>query len=234
MGEWGGILPSWHMGNSCCKRQIRVAISGFIIHFLPAAKKKDCNPQGLHLVYFQRMINLRKAITVGFAAMAMFLGNADLQAQGRSEQGGKGGKGGPAGRGGQERGRGWDFGDMRARMMERMQEQFGFSDAEFKAIRPLIEDVQTRQREVLGGRMSSMFRSFTGRSSSRGGRDESNSEQSALERALKANSSIESKLAAYRKVRDEKRAALKKSQDTLKSVLTLKQEAQAVLIGLID
>ena len=106
--------------------------------------------------------------------MAMFLGNADLQAQGRSGQGGKGDKGGPAGRGGQERGRGWDPGDMRARMMERMQEQFGFSDAEFKAIRPLIEDVQTKQREVLGGRMSSMFRSFTGRSSSRGGRDESN------------------------------------------------------------
>jgi|AP46_1055502.scaffolds.fasta_scaffold00317_10 hypothetical protein len=201
---------------------------------MPVAKKKGCNPQGLHHVYFQRMINLRKAITVGFAAMAMFLGNADLQAQGRSGQGGKGDKGGPAGRGGQERGRGWDFGDMRARMMERMQEQFGFSDAEFKAIRPLIEDVQTKQREVLGGRMSSMFRSFTGRSSSRGGRDESNSEQSALERALKANSSIESKLAAYRKVRDEKRAALKKSQDTLKSVLTLKQEAQAVLMGLID
>ena len=49
------------------------------------------------------------------------------------------------------------FGDMRARMMERMQEQFGFSDAEFKAIRPLIEDVQTKQREVLGSRMSSMF-----------------------------------------------------------------------------
>ena len=51
---------------------------------MPLAKKKGCNPQGLHHVYFQRMINLRKAITVGFAAMAMFLGNADLQAQGRS------------------------------------------------------------------------------------------------------------------------------------------------------
>ena len=73
------------------------------------------------------MINLRKAITVGFAAMAMFLGNADLQAQGRSGQGGKGDKGGPAGRGGQERGRGWDPAEMRARMMERLQEQFGFS-----------------------------------------------------------------------------------------------------------
>ncbi|MEC7201591.1 MAG: hypothetical protein VXW84_13200 [Verrucomicrobiota bacterium] len=180
------------------------------------------------------MINLRKAITVGFAAMAMFLGNADLQAQGRSGQGGKGDKGGPAGRGGQERGRGWDFGDMRARMMERMQEQFGFSDAEFKAIRPLIEDVQTKQREALGSRMASMFRGFTGRGGGRGGREESNAEQSALERAVEANSSIESKLAAYRKVRDEKRAALKKSQDTLKSVLTLKQEAQAVLMGLID
>ena len=180
------------------------------------------------------MINLRKAITVGFAAMAMFLGNADLQAQGRSGQGGKGDKRGPARRGGQERGRGWDPAEMRARMMERLQEQFGFSDAEFKAIQPLIEDVQTKQREALGSRMASMFRGFTGRGGGRGGREESNAEQSALERAVEANSSIESKLAAYRKVRDEKRAALKKSQDTLKSVLTLKQEAQAVLMGLID
>jgi len=168
------------------------------------------------------MINLRKAITVGFAAMAMFLGNVDLQAQGR------GGKGGPGGRGN------FDPAEMRARMMERVQEQFGFSDAEFKAIQPLIEDVQTKQREALGSRMAGMFRGFTGRGGGRGGREESNAGQSALERAVEANSSIESKLAAYRKVRDEKRAALKKSQDTLKSVLTLKQEAQAVLMGLID
>lgn len=210
-----------------------ILLSGFLILFY-ASRKKGCNPLGLRLVYLQRMINLRKAITVGFAAMAMFLGNADLQAQGRSGQGGKGDKGGPAGRGGQERGRGWDPAEMRARMMERLQEQFGFSDAEFKAIQPLIEDVQTKQREALGSRMASMFRGFTGRGGGRGGREESNAEQSALERAVEANSSIESKLAAYRKVRDEKRAALKKSQDTLKSVLTLKQEAQAVLMGLID
>jgi len=205
-------------------------LSGFFTLFY-ASRKKGCNPPGLRLVYLQRMINLRKAITVGFAAMAMFLGNADLQAQGRGGQGGPGGQGG---RGGQERGRGWDPAEMRARMMERLQEQFGFSDAEFKAIQPLIEDVQSKQRETLGSRMAGMFRGFTGRGGGRGGREESNAEQSALERAVEANSSIESKLAAYRKVRDEKRAALKKSQDTLKSVLTLKQEAQAVLMGLID
>jgi hypothetical protein len=205
-------------------------LSGFFTLFY-ASRKKGCNPPGLRLVYLQRMINLRKAITVGFAAMAMFLGNADLQAQGRGGQGGPGGQGG---RGGQERGRGWDPAEMRARMMERLQEQFGFSDAEFKAIQPLIEDVQSKQREALGSRMAGMFRGFTGRGGGRGGREESNAEQSALERAVEANSSIESKLAAYRKVRDEKRAALKKSQDTLKSVLTLKQEAQAVLMGLID
>ncbi len=171
------------------------------------------------------MINLRKAITVGFAAMAMFLGNVDLQAQGR------GGQGGPGGRGN------FDPAEMRARMMERYQEQLGFSDAEFKAIQPLIEDVQTKQRDARGGRGFGGFGGFGGRGG-RGGRggnqDGGDPELEALQSAIESGSSIESKLAAYRAARDKKQADLKKAQDTLKSVLTVKQEAQAVLMGLID
>jgi hypothetical protein len=167
------------------------------------------------------MINLRKLIMLGFALVAMTLGNADLQAQGR-------GQGGPGG------GRGnFDPAEMRARMMERYQEQLGFSDAEFKAIQPLIEDVQTKQREARGGRGGMMFGGRGGRGG-RGGNQDADPELEALQSAIESGSNIEAKLAAFRAARDKKEADLKKAQDTLKSVLTVKQEAQAVLMGMIN
>jgi hypothetical protein len=170
------------------------------------------------------MINLRKLILLGFALVAMTLGNADLQAQGR-------GQGGPGG------GRGnFDPAEMRARMMERYQEQLGFSDAEFKAIQPLIEDVQTKQREARGGRGGMMFgaRGGAGGRWGRGGNQDADPELEALQSAIESGSNIEAKLAAFRAARDKKEADLKKAQDTLKSVLTVKQEAQAVLMGIIN
>jgi hypothetical protein len=178
------------------------------------------------------MINLRKLILLGFALVAMTLGNADLQAQGR----GQGGQGGPGG------GRGnFDPAEMRARMMERYQEQLGFSDAEFKAIQPLIEDVQTKQRDARGGRGGMMFGGrggmmFGGRGGrgGRGGNQDADPELEALQSAIESSSNIEAKLAAFRAARDKKEADLKKAQDTLKSVLTVKQEAQAVLMGIIN
>jgi hypothetical protein len=170
------------------------------------------------------MINLRKLFLLGFALVAMTLGNADLQAQGR-------GQGGPGG------GRGnFDPAEMRARMMERYQEQLGFSDAEFKAIQPLIEDVQTKQREARGGRGGMMFgaRGGAGGRWGRGGNQDADPELEALQSAIESGSNIEAKLAAFRAARDKKEADLKKAQDTLKSVLTVKQEAQAVLMGIIN
>jgi len=154
----------------------------------------------------------------------MTLGNADLQAQGR-------GQGGPGG------GRGnFDPAEMRARMMERYQEQLGFSDAEFKAIQPLIEDVQTKQRDARGGRGGMMFggRGGAGGRGGRGGNQDADPELEALQSAIESGSNIEAKLAAFRAARDKKEADLKKAQDTLKSVLTVKQEAQAVLMGIIN
>jgi len=169
------------------------------------------------------MINLRKLILLGFALVAMTLGNADLQAQGR----GQGGQGGQGGRGN------FDPAEMRARMMERYQEQLGFSDAEFKAIQPLIEDVQTKQRDARGGRGGMMFGGRGGRGG-RGGNQDADPELEALQSAIESGSNIEAKLAAFRAARDKKEADLKKAQDTLKSVLTVKQEAQAVLMGIIN
>jgi hypothetical protein len=118
-------------------------------------------------------------------------------------------------------------------MMERYQEQLGFSDAEFKAIQPLIEDVQTKQRDARGGRGGMMFGGRGGRGG-RGGNQDADPELEALQSAIESGSNIEAKLAAFRAARDKKEADLKKAQDTLKSVLTVKQEAQAVLMGIIN
>ena len=81
---------------------------------------------------------------------------------------------------------------------------------------------------------------FTGGSSDdkggggQGGQGSGNAELDALQSAIESGSNIESKLAAFRKARDAKQADLKKAQDTLKSVLTVKQEAVAVVMGLIE
>jgi hypothetical protein len=168
-----------------------------------------------------------KTISFVFALAAISLTSLDVSAQGRGG-GGQGGRGG-----GGQGGRGnFDPEEFRARMVERMKEQFGFSDAEYKAIQPLIEDVQTKQRDTRSGGRGG-FGGFGGRGGRGGDRESGNSAMDALQKAIESGSNIEAKLKAFRADRTKKEAALKKSQDTLKAVLTVKQEAVAVTIGLI-
>ena len=170
---------------------------------------------------------------VALAAISLS-SSIDVSAQGRGERGERGGRGGGGGGGGGG-GRGnFDFSEMRARIMDSIKDRFGFSDAEFKAIQPLIEDIQEKQREArTGGRSFAGFGGFGGRSGRGGDRDAGNPEMSALQKAIESGNNIEAKLSAFRKARAKKEAVLKKSQETLKSVLTIKQEAVAVTIGLI-
>lgn len=173
------------------------------------------------------MIKFLKTISFVLALAAISLTSLDVSAQGRGG-GGQGGRGG-----GGQGGRGnFDPEEFRARMVERMKEQFGFSDAEYKAIQPLIEDVQTKQRDTRSGGRGG-FGGFGGRGGRGGDRESGNSAMDALQKAIESGSNIEAKLKAFRADRTKKEAALKKSQDTLKAVLTVKQEAVAVTIGLI-
>ncbi|MDA7661900.1 hypothetical protein N8609_00905 [Verrucomicrobia bacterium] len=173
------------------------------------------------------MNNILKTMTFVVALAAISLSSSiDVSAQGRGERGERGGRGGGRGN--------FDFSEMRARIMDSIKDRFGFSDAEFKAIQPLIEDIQEKQREArTGGRSFAGFGGFGGRSGRGGDRDAGNPEMSALQKAIESGNNIEAKLSAFRKARAKKEAVLKKSQETLKSVLTIKQEAVAVTIGLI-
>lgn len=164
----------------------------------------------------------------------------------------------------QGRGRGnFDPEQMRAMRMERMQTQLGVSDDEWKVIGPLVEDVMEKQRSARmgGGGMMGMMGGPGGpggqggpgmdrperqggpdqQRGQRGGggfRGEPDPEMEALQTALESPDTsadvIKEKLTALRTARAKKEAALKTSRENLRKVLTIRQEAQMVMMGMLD
>jgi hypothetical protein len=161
--------------------------------------------------------------------------NGDNNGGGRRNRGG--GQGGPGGGGN------WDPAQMRQRMMERMREQFDVKDdTEWKLISERIEKVNDARRETAGRGMGMMFggggRGGGGQGGGgRGGMGgEPMPEQDALQKAVESNApadEIKTKMAKYRDAMKAKEAKLVKAQDELKQVLSVKQEATAVLMGLL-
>lgn len=166
-----------------------------------------------------------------------------LPFQARAQQGGEGRRGN------------FDPEQMRQRMMERYKEVLEIkSDDEWKVIEPRIQKITEARREVgFGG---GGFRMFAGGPGGPGGRrgggdgaqgdnqerrrnfgPQPSAAAQDLQKALDAKASsetIKAKLAAYREERQQKQAKLDAAQDELKKVLNLKQEAAAVLAGLLD
>lgn len=126
---------------------------------------------------------------------------------------------------------------MRERFMNSIKERLGASDDEWKVLQPKIEKIMTAQRESRGG-------GFFGRG--RGGQDRGGDQpQSAVSRAsAELNQALENKdtspedidkkLAALREARDKARADLQASQKDLKDVLTKRQEAVLVTMGMLE
>lgn len=180
------------------------------------------------------LLSLAAILTLGPATLTAQEAGGDQNPQqpGRRNRGG-----GPGGGPGN-----FDPEQMRQRMMERYREQLGVKDdAEWKLISERIEKVNEVRRDSMRGGLGMMFggRGGPGGPGGGGGRGwggEPNPDAEALQKAIEANApadEIKAKLAKHRasvKARDEK---LAKAQDDLKEVLSLKQEAQAVLMGLL-
>lgn len=167
-------------------------------------------------------------------------GNADPgQGQGR----------GPGGGGGRQRGN-FDPEQMRQMMMTRYREQLGIKDdAEWGVIEGRINKINEARRGTMrglggfgGGRGGGPGGTGGqggpgGGSGGRGGwGGQPSPEGEALQRALDGGASaddVKAKLAAYRASQKQKEAALEKAQDDLRQVLSVKQEATAVLMGLL-
>lgn len=165
-----------------------------------------------------------------------------------------GGGGGRGGRGGGPGGGGFDPAAMRARMAERIREVLDIkSDDEWKVIEERVTKVNDARRNVgFGGGGRMMFGGGPGgrggapggggdQGGGRAGRGgfggETMPEADALQKAIEAKASadeIKAKLAKYREARKAKQAALAKAQDDLRQVLSVRQEAAAVMLGLLD
>jgi len=175
--------------------------------------------------------------------------------QALAQQGGGPGGGGPGGGGPGGGGRpNFDPEQMRQRMMERYKEALDVkSDDEWKIISERITKVNEARRDVgFGGGMG-----FMGRRGGPGGPGgpggdnagqgqnnrrqrfggEPSPEEEALAKAIESKSSndeLKAKMEAYRKARQAKEAKLHAAQDELKKILSVRQEAVALQMGLLN
>jgi hypothetical protein len=150
------------------------------------------------------------------------------------------GPGGPGGR------RGFDPEAMQQRMMQMMQEQLGASDEEWKVIQPRLSEVMTLQQSANVGRrgMRGMF-GRRGRGN-RGGEEQTAEAstdpvqkaaeelQQTLDKEAPSTTEIQNKLLALRGAREQAKQKLAAAQQKLRDVLSVKQEAQLVLMGMLD
>ncbi len=147
---------------------------------------------------------------------------------------------------------------MRQRQMEMYKERLEVKDdAEWKVVQERIEKVTAARREVGAGGGFGM--GFGGRRGGGGGAGgggdnagdggnrragggggfrggEPSPEAEALQKAVDSKASadeIKQKLAKLRDARKEKEAKLEKAQEDLRKVLSVRQEASAVLVGLL-
>lgn len=170
---------------------------------------------------------------LALALIGAFTGLGTSQSLAQDEQGGR-----PR-RGGGERGErpNFDPEQMRQRMMDRYKEMLGVKDdAEWKLISERIEKVNEARRAVGAGGMGGMMFNRPGGGPRGGGFGQSSPEAEALQKAIESNASsqeIKTALEKYRNARKEKEASLEKAQDELRKVLSVKQEAAAVLAGLL-
>lgn len=189
-------------------------------------------------------------VVAAVASLAAPYAAAQPQPQSQSQTPPPGG-GGPGGAPGDRPGRmNWDPEQFRQRMMERVREQLEITnDAEWKAIEPLINKVLETRRDSMMAGFGGMLRSFGrggggGFGGGPGGAGgfgamlgEPNPELESLGKAIDSKAGKDELKSAIAKVRDARQAReqkVKQAQEDLRKVLTLRQEAIAIMNGWLD
>ena len=193
-------------------------------------------------------MNTKALFGVLATVAAVWLSGTTMLAQDRDFGGPPGG--GPGGN--------FDPAQFRQRTMEQVRKNLSVTnDEEWGAIQPLIQKVMDARREnFMGGGMGMGFGGpppgagpggpppdggqggGPGGPGGRGGFGPPQSaEQQALQKVISGDAAvpqIKDALAKFRAARKEKQARLEAAQAELRGVLTLKQEAQAVLMGMLQ
>ena len=166
----------------------------------------------------------------------------------QGQRGQRGGMQGPPGQG--PGGRMFDPEQMRKMMEQRMQEMLGATDQEWKVLGPRVMKVQELSRQTGGGGRGMMMfgRGMRGgpggnRPGGRGmGTNRKLTEvekiqeelQTTLDDTAATPDKIKELLTKLRQAREKAKQNLAKAQKDLREVLTLRQEATLVLMGLLD
>jgi len=189
------------------------------------------------------IMKLNQTLAIWGVAAALCLSTGSLLAQ--NDNGGGGGGQGGFGRGN------FDPAQFQQRMMDGIRDQLGFTnDTDWSAVQPLIQKVMDARRDVgFGAGMGRMM--FRNRGGNGGNGDNANGgrrrggffgaqpspEAEALQKAIDDNSppaQIKDALARYEASQKAKEAKLADAQAQLRQVLSVKQEAQATLLGLLN
>lgn len=186
-------------------------------------------------------MKLNRIITLCAVTAALALSASSVFAQDNGNNNGQRGQRG-----------GWDPAQMQQRIMERYQQELGFTnDTEWDAVKPLVQKVMDARRDAMSGMGRGMFGGPRNRGGQGGDQANNNNnrqrgggffgqpspEADALQKAIDDNapsSQIKDLLAKYKASQKVKQAKLEAAQQELKAVLTVKQEAQATLMGLVE
>ena len=182
-------------------------------------------------------MKIKNLLTVCGVAAALMLSAGSIYAQ---PGGGGPGGGGPGGGN-------FDPAQMQQRIMDNYRQQLNFTnDTEWSAVQPLVQKVTDARMAVgMGGGMRGMFGRNRGGGGGGGGGfgggnnpfNQPNPERDALQQALDDNApaaQVKALLEKYQAAQKAKQAKLAAAQADLRKVLSVPQEAQATLLGLLD
>ena len=135
---------------------------------------------------------------------------------------------------------GFNMEDLRKRMDTMLKESLKASDDEWTILQPLIEKVQSKQREGMTSRFSGMIGNlFGGRGQGGPGGDRSGSPESqALKETLENSSAspddLKAKLTALRESRKKSEAEMAAAREDLRKIVSVRQEAVLVSMGVLE
>lgn len=191
-------------------------------------------------------------VAVSVIVVLLLVGQSLSQPGQSGQQGQRGnmqGPGGPGGPGGQ-----FNPEQMRQMMEQRMKEALGATDQEWKVLGPRVMKVQELSRQTGGGGRGMMMfgRGMRGGPGGPGGANQPGGRgmgmnreltevekvqeelQTLLENTATTPDQIKEQLTKLRAAREKAKQDLAKAQQDLRQVLTLRQEATLVLMGMLD
>ena len=130
--------------------------------------------------------------------------------------------------------------EFRQRMADRLKGALKVSDEEWKVLQPMIEKVSAKQREAMGGRFGGgrggPGGGDQGGRSDRGGggSPESQALRTALDNESTPPAELKTKLEALRASRSKAAAELAAAREELRKVVSVRQEAVLVSMGMLE